>query len=191
MKAGSLVMCVLILPIKRPLLRQRLNQIRPRLRQLIIHPPATGQLTLSAFRRGAEREQRNDIALIGMENLLISRVRRGANALFITTRCAEILDVVHDDVSRLALELDILSPSYWSDMRREAGVDDDVFFPGVLVDGEAAEDSESVAVVEVLGDVSQCCVQVGEREGVLVDVADGFIQCCIQKVYQHSSNIYG
>ena len=169
-----------LLPIKRPLLRQGVDQIRPRRRQLIIHSPAAGQLALPALRGRAERKQRDDIPRVGVEHLLIGRVGRGADALPVPLVAAEVLDVVQHDVGRLAVELVVLAPAQRRDVRRDAGVDDEVFFPGVLVDGEAAEDLEAVAEVEFPGDGAQFRVQGGQGEGVLADVADGFVECCIR-----------
>jgi hypothetical protein len=56
-------------------------------------------------------------------------------------------------------------------MRRETGINDDVLLPRVLVYGNAADDPEAVAVVDIVGDGAECGVQAREREGFLGDIS--------------------
>lgn len=61
-----------------------------------------------------------------------------------------ILDVVENDISRLAIDLVILSASDGCYVRCDAGVDYYIFFTGVLIEGKASQDLEATAVVEVV-----------------------------------------
>lgn len=85
-----------------------------------------------------------------MENYLPVCIRSKREALLISVLFAEICDMGHHDVCRLAVELVILSPEGTPDMRCEADVDDYVLLAGVVVHGNAAEESEAVAGVDVI-----------------------------------------
>lgn len=52
-------------------------------------------------------------------------------------------------------------------------VDDHVFLPGVFVDGDASEERESVAGVDVLGCAAQDGVEAGEGECGCFQVGKG------------------
>lgn len=65
----------------------------------------------------------------------------------------------------------VLSAVDGGDVRGEAGIDDNVLFARVGGDGEAADDFEAVAVMELVGYLAEGVVQVGEGEGFLGDVA--------------------
>jgi len=59
--------------------------------------------------------------------------------------------VREDHIGWLVVVLMVLAAADGSDVRGNAGVDDDVFFAGVEVDWDASDDLEAVAVVDFVG----------------------------------------
>lgn len=161
-------------PIKSPRPRKRPNQIRPRRRELIINPPSTSKPTQPTPRRNPKRKQRHHIPRVRVKHLLLRRVRRRANPALIRRR-AEVFDVVEHHVRRRVVESGILPAADGRDVGRDAGVDGEVFFACVAVDGEAAEDFEAVAVVEFLGYGAEGGVEGWEGESGGGYVAEGFV----------------
>ncbi len=154
-----------------PRLRQRLDQVRPRRRQLIVHVPAAGEVALAALGRLGERKQRDNVADVGVEDLLLRRVRRRANLVRVDRR-RQVLDVREGDVGRLAGKVVVLAAAGRRDVRGEPRVDDDVFLARVALDGDAADDLEAVPAVNLARHVPQDGVQRGQRKGVLRNVAE-------------------
>lgn len=155
-----------------PRLAQCMNQIRPLGRQLIIHPPRRRQLTRPALKRRLERKQTHNIPRISVKDLLVRRVRGGPNLTVERRQMAQVLDVCQDDIGRclaggirgIAV---VLSTALRGNVRREAGVDDDVFLARVVVDAETAEDKEAVAEVKLVGEAAELGVEGGKGEGGL------------------------
>jgi hypothetical protein len=75
--------------------------------------------------------QRNDIANVSVEDLLVSSVCRCTNLAGIDYP-AQVFDVCKNDISRLPIVLVVLSRSDWGDMRGHTSVYDDVLFSGML-----------------------------------------------------------
>jgi hypothetical protein len=137
--------------------------------------PATREIALPALSRLPERKQGNDIPRIRVKDLLLRRVRRRADAPRVDLG-GQVLDVREDDVGGLAIVLRVLARAERRDVRGQTGVDDDVLLARVLVHGDAADDLEAVAVVDVARDGAQGGVEVGEGEGLLGDLAEGLVQ---------------
>ena len=76
-----------------PILRQRMNKIWSRGCNLIIHSPRTSQFARAALRRRLQREQRDNVTRIRVEDLLIGRVGRAADHTCVFRRPAQVLDV--------------------------------------------------------------------------------------------------
>lgn len=83
------------LPIDRPWLRQRTDQIRPLFGENVIHQPTARNLAFASFGCGVETEEGNDIAGICVEHLFICRVGRCADRIS-CTRARQILDMRQD-----------------------------------------------------------------------------------------------
>lgn len=60
-----------------------------------------------------------------------------------------------------------------SDVGRDSRVDDDVFFSGVVLHAEAAEDEEAPAEMKVFRECPEDGAETREREGYFVDVSQG------------------
>lgn len=106
--------------------------------------PAAGQEALAAFFGLAQGKESNHIASIGVENLLVGRVRRRSNLMRVNL-LAEVLDVRENDISWLPVVLVILAATDGGDVRCNAGVDYDVLLASVLIDWYALDDFETVA----------------------------------------------
>lgn len=171
----------------RPVAGKSADEVWPLLSQLIVHTPATGQLALTARRRGTERKERDDISLVRVEDLLITRVRGSAHAALAALQTTEVLDVVEHEVCGLAVEGAVLTAPDGRDVRREAHVDDHVLLAGVLVHGHAAHDLEAMSVVELAGDVSEPGVEILERERLRTQEAEGLLESCEMDVSNASS----
>lgn len=64
--------------------------------------PAAGELALAAFDRGLQAEEGNDVAVVGVEYLLVGGVR-GCTNLADVNLSGEIFDVVQHDVGGLVI----------------------------------------------------------------------------------------
>lgn len=64
---------------------------------------------------------------------------------------AEILDVVQDDICWFALELMILTASFWSHVGGNTGVYDDVLFTSVFGDWETPQDHKAMTLMKFFG----------------------------------------
>lgn len=135
--------------LRSPGLSKSSNEIRTGSGQLIVYRPAAREFTLAPFRRSLQAMQCNDIPNIRVEDLLVSCIRRSTDFAGIHNS-AQIFDMCEYDIRWLALELVILASPDRCDVGRNAGVDDDVVFSGVLSHGQAAEDFEASAVVDFI-----------------------------------------
>jgi hypothetical protein len=150
------------------------NQIRPRLRNLIVHTPRAGQLARAALGGRLQREQGHDVAAVRVEDLLVRGVGGTADdAAAGAAVVAQVLDVAEDDVAGLAVELVVLAGQLRRDVRRDPGVYGDVVRARVIVDAQAAEDEEPVAVVQLVREAPEFGAQGGKGECLRVDVAEG------------------
>lgn len=126
-----------------------MDQVRPRSGDLIVHPPRARQLTRTTLLGRLKRKERYNVTRICVKDLLVGRVRRTSDDA-VRISAAEILDVREDDVCGLAVEFVILTAALGGDMRGDSRVDDDVLFPRVLFDLDAADDEEAVAAVQLV-----------------------------------------
>lgn len=145
-------------------------------RQHVVDVPAARQVALAALGCFAQREKADNIARVRVEDLLLSSVRRGPDAVCINL-LREVLDVSEDNVGRFTLPLVILTAANRTDVRRNAGVDDYVFFARVLVYRNATDDLEAMAVVDFIGNVTKCGVQRFQGECLLCNVAQTKVEC--------------
>lgn len=128
------------LPIYRPGLWERLDQIRPILRKVIIHLPTATNLRSPSLRSSLQREQRNNVSRISMENLLIGCICWRSDSLCrMGTR--KVGDMSEDAVVSI-LEAAVRAYVWW-----DTGVDEDVIFAWVGSDWDASEDGEATACV--------------------------------------------
>lgn len=86
-------MCKEHRPVEIPRLAQRVNEIGPRLGDRIVDSPGTGYAACTPLGSLLQGEQRDDVANIGVEHLLVSGVCRSADYLVRVGR-PEVLDVV-------------------------------------------------------------------------------------------------
>lgn len=126
-----------------------MDQIRPCSSDLIVHPPRARQLARTALLRRLKRKKRHDVARVRVKDLLVGRIRWASNDA-VRISAAEIFDVREDDVCRLAVVFVVLTAALGGDVRGNARVDDDVLFPRVLFDLDAADDEEAVAAVQLV-----------------------------------------
>lgn len=124
-----------------------------------------------------------------MEHLLLGRVRGRPDAPGVCVG-RQVLDVREDDVGRAAIVLVVLPPSDVGHVGGDACVDDDVFFPGVLVDGNASDDLEPMAVVHVGGNGPQTRMEFGQRKGELADLAERLVLACFASENAHGSFVF-
>lgn len=155
--------------VKRPWLSERSDQVWPRLGQLVVDGPAARQVALAALGRGLQREQRDDVARVRVEDLLLRRVRGGADAVRVEL-LGQVLDVGEGDVGRSALVGAVLAAADRGHVGGEADVDDDVLLARVAVDGDAPDDLEAVAAVELARDGAEGGVQGAEGECLPADL---------------------
>ena len=130
--------------VKVPRLCQGANQIRSRLRQRIVHGPATAQIALSPLSRGLEREQGNYIPHVGVEDLFLGRVGRRSDLMRINIP-AQIFDVRQDHIGRFVVEAMVLSTSGRGNVRCQPCEDDYVIRVGVFVHWYSPDYFEAVA----------------------------------------------
>ena len=76
-----------------------------------------------------------------MEDLLIRCVCRCADDLF-RLRRRKVFDMVEDAFTPL-----MLNAAQFTDVGRDAGVHEDIFFSGIVIDWDGAENEEPAAVV--------------------------------------------
>lgn len=125
-----------------------MNEIGPRARYLVVHPPGARDLTRAAGGRGLEREERDDVPRVRVEDLLVRRVGRAADDAALA-RPGQVLDVRQDHVGLLAVELVVLPCPLRRHVRRDAGVYDDVLLARVVVHAQPAQHEEAVAAVQL------------------------------------------
>lgn len=166
-----------------PWLRERLDQVGPRRRQLVVDVPAAGQVALAALGRLGEGKERNDVAGVGVEDLLLRRVRGRANLVRVDRR-RQVLDVREGDVGRLATEAVVLAATGRRDVRGEPRVDGNVVLARVPFDGDAAHDLEAVPVVNLPGDVAQDDVQRGQGKGGLRNLPERLFKAFLSGLAQ-------
>lgn len=162
--------------IKSPRFSQSTDKIRAGSSKLVIHMPAARQEALSTLFGLSQRKQGNYITSISMKDLLISSVRRSTNLVRINL-VAQIFDVRKYNIGRLAVDLMVLATSDGRNVRSNSSINNDVFLTSVIVDGDTANDFESVAEVYFLGNFAKGVVKLGERECFLGDVSDAQLQC--------------
>jgi hypothetical protein len=85
-----------------------------------------------------------------VENLSVGGISRTADYTVLLSG-AEVLDVAEDDVGGVTVEFTVLATPLPRDVCGDANVDGDVLFAGVLVYVYAADNEESVALVEFIG----------------------------------------
>lgn len=66
----------------------------------------------------------------------------------------EVLDMCENNISRFAIVYVVLSPADSSYVRGNTAINYNVFFPGIFVHGDAADDFEAVTIVDVVGNGS-------------------------------------
>lgn len=137
--------------------------------------PTASEVALAAFCSRLEGKERNYITSISMKYLLLRCVGRRADSVRVDSGC-EILDVSEDHIGGFAIKAFILATAFGRDMGCKAGVDDDVFFACVVLDGNAADDFEAVAEVDLLGDAAKRVVKLGKRECFLCDVTERLVE---------------
>ena len=81
-----------------------------------------------------------------MEHLFVCRIGRAADQ-FIIVGPRQVLDVRQSDIGLLALELVVLPSTHGRDMRRDAGIYDDVLLACMIVYVQPAQHEEAVAAV--------------------------------------------
>lgn len=149
-----------------------MNQIRPRARNLVVNAPRARQLARTPGRRRLEREQRDDVARVRVEDLLVCRVGRAADGAPRGDLVApEVFDVGKHDVGGLAVELVILAAALCGNMRRDASVNDGVLLARVVVDAQAPDHEEAVARVQLPGQAPQLGVESRQGKGLRREVA--------------------
>ena len=99
-----------------------------------------------------------------MKDLLVSSESWRPNDS-ILVRGTEILDVAHNHISRTVFVFIVLSASYRGNMTRETGIDDNVFFTGMLSDRQAAKNFETMAMVQLVRNGAELIMEIRrERE---------------------------
>lgn len=63
-------------------------------------------------------------------------------------------------------------------VRRDAGIDGEVFFTGMLCDWKAAKNLEATPIMYLVRDIAKFMVEIGKRKRVLVDIAKRLVECC-------------
>lgn len=107
-----------------------------------------------------------------MEDLLLRRVRGGADTVRVKL-FGQVFDVGESDVGRPALVGAVLAATDRGHVRGEADVDDDILLARVAVDGDAPDDLEAVAAVELARDGAEGGVQGAEGECLPADLPQG------------------
>lgn len=105
-----------------------------------------------------------------MKDLLVRRVGGAPNRTIQLAAAAEVLDVGQHHVGELAIVLVVLAAQLGRNVRGHAGVDDEVLLARVLVWSQAADDEETVALVQLGGEAAELCVQSWEGKGVGADM---------------------
>lgn len=83
-----------------------------------------------------------------MEDLLVCGISWGANFASVHDG-AHILDMVQDNIGRLAVDLVILPASNRCYMRCDSSIDDHIFLTGMLSKGQTPEDLEATAMMNI------------------------------------------
>lgn len=122
--------------------------------EFVVDCPRAGELAFAAFCSSLEASQSNHISGVGMEDLFVGGISRSADLTGIYDG-AHVLDVVENDICRLAVDLMVLSASDRCYVRCDAGVDYDILFTVVFVEGETSKDLEATAVMDIVGNLSQ------------------------------------
>lgn len=125
-----------------------MDEVGPGTRYLVVYPPRARDLARAAGGRGLEREERDDVPRVRVEDLLVRRVGRAADDAALA-RPGQVLDVRQDHVGLLAVELVVLPRSLRRHVRRDAGVYNDVLLARVVVYSQPAQHEETVAVVQL------------------------------------------
>lgn len=123
-----------------------MNEVRPGARDLIVDLPSASKLARTTLSGSLECEQGDDVARVGVEDLLVGGVGRAADGLLLRRR-GQVLDVRQHDVGRPPVELGVLAAPQRRDVRRDPHVRDHVLLARVLVDAQAPEHEEPVSVV--------------------------------------------
>ena len=100
-----------------------------------------------------------------MENLLLRRVCGRANACSVLDRGAQVFDMGEHDICGMPVVLVVLPASHGSDVRGQAGVENDVLFGRMGGHGESANDFEAMAAVELVGDGAKSVMESGKGKG--------------------------
>lgn len=116
-----------------------------------------------------------------MEDLLVGSISRSTNLTGVHNS-AQILYMRENDICRFAIELMVLTSAYWGNVRGNTGVDDNVLFSGMLRHWKTTKNFESPAIVNIVGNLAQGGVEIGEGESLLVEKAKRFIQSFILSV---------
>ena len=112
-----------------------------------------------------------------MENLLIPRVRRASNEALVLRRI-QILNVRQDHGRRLPLVGGILATANRGNVGGDPGVDYQVFFAGMFVDLDAADDEEAMAAVQFFRQSTKFGVEGREGKGTGRGVPKREVQRC-------------
>ena len=128
------------LPVKRPWLGKSLDQVRPRLSELIVQVPSTADPRRPPRCTSLERKKCNDVSSICVIHLLIGRVGRSPKPL--VEVCLPEVFYVRENTIRC-----ILDTAQVCDVRGDACIDDQVFLAGVGRDGDAAENKKTATGV--------------------------------------------
>jgi len=72
----------------------------------------------------------------------------------------------------------VLPASDGGDVGGDACIDDDVVFSGAGGDWETAKDFKAEGVVDFFRNGAQSMMKVGQREGLLINETERFVECC-------------
>lgn len=126
-----------------------MNEIRTRTGNLVVNPRNACQFACAALCSSGESKQGDNVSGIRMEYLLIRSVSRTAN-LALVLRQSQVFDVSENYISCLPIILPVLATSLGCDVRGQACVNDNVIFSCVLIHTKAADDKESVPIVQLV-----------------------------------------
>lgn len=71
----------------------------------------------------------------------------------------------------------VLAAALGSDVGRQASIDDDILLPCVLIDFQTSDDEETVAEVQLVGEVAKLRVQLRNGESVFCNMRDRETKC--------------
>lgn len=145
------------LPVEIPRLAQRLNEVRSRPRELVVNSPGTGDTACTPLDRFLQGKQRHNVAGIGVIDLHVGRVCRGAEHL-VRMRRSEVFDVVQNHPGG------VLRAAEVPYVCRDADICDERIELGITVYRDTAENEEPSAFEESYGFGVEFQGQSGEGE---------------------------